>query len=140
MYIFQVEIQQARSIEQIFDAISYNKGSALIRMVQGFLGDELFQVWNLMSLHVFGGHAVFSYIRSYDLLFIWAASFFKQKSLSLYIQRYAGKNAKTEDLWRVLSAESGVRVEPLMNAWTKTKGYPVISVKAKGHTLEFEQV
>ena len=39
----EVEIHHARSIEQIFDAISYNKGSALIRMLQSYLGDELFQ-------------------------------------------------------------------------------------------------
>lgn len=68
------------------------------------------------------------------------APYFKQKSLSSYIKRYAGKNAKTEDLWVVLSEESGIKVESLMDAWTKAKGYPVISVKAKGHTLEFQQV
>ncbi|EXB88333.1 Puromycin-sensitive aminopeptidase [Morus notabilis] len=100
----EVEIHHARSIEQIFDAISYNKGSALIRMLQSYLGDELFQ-----------------------------------KSLSSYIKRYAEKNAKTEDLWVVLSEESGIKVESLMDAWTKAKGYPVISVKTKGHTLEFQQ-
>ncbi|EXB36747.1 Puromycin-sensitive aminopeptidase [Morus notabilis] len=100
-----VEIHHARSIEQIFDAISYNKGSALIRMLQSYLGDELFQ----------------------------------HKSLSSYIKRYVGKNAKTEDLWVVLSEESGIKVESLMDAWTKAKGYPVVSVKAKGHTLEFQQ-
>lgn len=65
---------------------------------------------------------------------------FKQKSLSSYVKRYAGKNAKTEDLWSVLTEESGVKVNSLMDAWTKQKGYPVISVKAKDHVLEFEQV
>jgi puromycin-sensitive aminopeptidase len=41
---FQVEVHLARSIEEIFDAISYKKGSAVIRMLQGFLGDDMFQV------------------------------------------------------------------------------------------------
>ena len=39
----EVEVHHARSIEEIFDAISYKKGSAVIRMLQGFLGDDMFQ-------------------------------------------------------------------------------------------------
>ncbi|KAM1492915.1 hypothetical protein ACFX14_024723 [Malus domestica] len=50
------------------------------------------------------------------------------KLLSSYIKRYFGKNAKTEDLWSVLSEESGVKVSEMMDGWTKEKGYPVISV------------
>ncbi|GLT60800.1 hypothetical protein SLA2020_335500 [Shorea laevis] len=63
-----------------------------------------------------------------------------QKSLSSYIRRYAGKNTKTEDLWSILSEESGVQVNSMMDAWTKQKGYPVISVKSKDNILEFEQL
>ncbi|KAM1016828.1 hypothetical protein EV2_047476 [Malus domestica] len=100
----QVEIDHARSILEVFDDISYKKGSAVIRMLQGYLGDDILQ-----------------------------------KSLSSYIKRFSGKNAKTEDLWSVLSEESGVKVSEMMDGWTKEKGYPVISVKAKEHILEFEQ-
>ncbi|XP_050285452.1 aminopeptidase M1-like isoform X1 [Quercus robur] len=100
----EVEVHHARSIEEIFDDISYKKGSAVIRMLQGYLGDDMFQ-----------------------------------KSLSLYIKRYAGKNAKTEDLWCVLSEESGLQINSMMDDWTKKNGYPVISVKSKDDILEFEQ-
>ncbi|KAM4110853.1 hypothetical protein ACJW30_05G023000 [Castanea mollissima] len=99
-----VEVHHARSIEEIFDDISYKKGSAVIRMLQGYLGDDTFQ-----------------------------------KSLSLYIKRYAGKNAKTEDLWCVISEESGLQINSMMDDWTKKNGYPVISVKSKDDILEFEQ-
>lgn len=54
--------------------------------------------------------------------------------------RYAYKNAKTEDLWEVLSETSGVELNTMMNMWTKQKGYPVISVKLNGYTLEFDHV
>ncbi|XP_035539457.1 aminopeptidase M1-like isoform X1 [Juglans regia] len=100
----EVEVHHARSILEVADDISYNKGSAVIRMLQGYLGDRMFQ-----------------------------------KSLSSYIKRYAGKNAKTEDLWSILSEESGVQVNSMMEAWTKQKGYPVISVKSRDNILEFEQ-
>ena len=67
-------------------------------------------------------------------------SYLKQKSLSSYMKSYAGKNAKTEDLWCVLSEESGLQIDSMMADWTKKKGYPVISVKSKDNILEFEQV
>nr|XP_011467403.1 PREDICTED: aminopeptidase M1-like [Fragaria vesca subsp. vesca] len=100
----QVEVNHARSVLEIFDAISYEKGSAVIRMLQAYLGDDIFQ-----------------------------------KSLSSYMKRFSGKNAKTEDLWSVISEESGVKISEMMDDWTKKQGYPVISVKAKDHILEFEQ-
>ncbi|XP_015902907.2 aminopeptidase M1 isoform X2 [Ziziphus jujuba] len=100
----EVEIDHARSVVEIFDAISYEKGSAVIRMLQSYLGDEIFQ-----------------------------------KSLSSYIKRHAEKNTKTEDLWSILSEESGVDVSSMMDVWTKKKGYPVISVKINDNILEFEQ-
>ncbi|TXG68455.1 hypothetical protein EZV62_003390 [Acer yangbiense] len=100
----EVEVHHVHGVEQVFDDIGYRKGSAIIRMLQGYLGDDIFQ-----------------------------------KPLSSYIKKYSWKNAKTEDLWRVISEESGVNINSLMNCWTKRKGYPVIYVKSKDHILEFEQ-
>ena len=56
------------------------------------------------------------------------------------MKKYACKNVRTEDLWSVLSDESGVEVNKLMDLWTKQTGYPVIHVKSEDNTLEFEQV
>ncbi|KAF3450566.1 hypothetical protein FNV43_RR06655 [Rhamnella rubrinervis] len=100
----EVEVDHARSVLEIFDAISYEKGSSVIRMLQNYLGYEIFQ-----------------------------------KCLSSYMKRYAGGNTKTEDLWSILSEESGIKVSSMMDDWTKKKGYPVISVKINDHILEFEQ-
>lgn len=63
-----------------------------------------------------------------------------QKALSEYIKRYAWKNAKTDDLWAVISEESGTQINLMMDSWTKQMGYPAISVKSSDNTLEFEQV
>ncbi|WJZ94349.1 hypothetical protein VitviT2T_013220 [Vitis vinifera] len=100
----EVEVHHARSVLEIFDAISYEKGSSVIRMLQSYLGDDVFQ-----------------------------------RSMSTYMKRYAGKNAKTDDLWSVLSEESGIQVNSMMDTWTKQKGYPLISVKSKDNILELEQ-
>ncbi|GAB2225547.1 hypothetical protein Droror1_Dr00006344 [Drosera rotundifolia] len=95
---------EVHSVDEVFDAISYYKGSAVIRMLEDFLGGKLFQ-----------------------------------ESLSSYMKKYAGGNAKTEDLWRVLTEEVGIEVDKTMNSWTKRKGYPVISVRLEGNILEFKQ-
>lgn len=39
----EVEVGHAREIDEIFDAISYNKGASIIRMLQTYLGAEVFQ-------------------------------------------------------------------------------------------------
>lgn len=66
--------------------------------------------------------------------------FVKQRALSEYIKKYAWKNAKTDDLWAVISEESGTQINLMMDTWTKQMGYPVISVKSRDNILEFEQV
>ncbi|KAH9713478.1 Aminopeptidase M1 [Citrus sinensis] len=100
----EVEVHRADEIDQVFDAISYNKGSAVIRMLQSYLGEDIFQ-----------------------------------KSLSLYMKKYAWKNVETEDLWSVLSEESGINITSLMECWTKQKGHPVVYVNCKDNLLEFKQ-
>nr|KAJ0208994.1 hypothetical protein LSAT_V11C400194410 [Lactuca sativa] len=92
----EVEVENANSVLEVFDAISYKKGSSLVRMLKEYLGDEIFQ-------------------------------------------KYAFKNAKTEDLWSVLTEESGFEVNKLMDIWTKQTGYPVIYVRFENNTLEFVQ-
>ncbi|KAG6674294.1 hypothetical protein I3842_15G034900 [Carya illinoinensis] len=62
-----------------------------------------------------------------------------QRSLASYIKKYAGSNAKTQDLWAALEEGSGEPVNKLMNSWTKQKGYPVVSVKFEDQNLVFEQ-
>ncbi|KAH7430122.1 hypothetical protein KP509_09G084800 [Ceratopteris richardii] len=39
----EVEVGHAKEIDEIFDAISYNKGASIIRMLQTYLGPDVFQ-------------------------------------------------------------------------------------------------
>ena len=49
----QVEIHHASEVDEIFDAISYDKGASVIRMLQSYLGAERFQVSYWLSLKFF---------------------------------------------------------------------------------------
>jgi hypothetical protein len=48
----QVEVGHVREIDEIFDAISYKKGAAIIRMLQTYLGAESFQVCLFLHFYV----------------------------------------------------------------------------------------
>ncbi|XP_057428135.1 aminopeptidase M1-like [Lotus japonicus] len=62
----EVEINHAREIDEIFDAISYTKGASVIRMLQSYLGAEVFQ----RSLALYIKRHACSNARTEDL---WAA-------------------------------------------------------------------
>lgn len=63
-----------------------------------------------------------------------------QKGLDQYIKKFAYNNAATEDLWGVLSDVSGEPVRELMNSWTSQKGFPVLTAKVNGNSVELGQV
>ena len=52
----QVPIMRAEEVEQVFDAISYNKGASVVRMVEGVLGEEKFRdgLRLYMKTHAYG--------------------------------------------------------------------------------------
>lgn len=50
LFSFQVDINHASEIDEIFDAISYRKGASLIRMLQSYLGAECFQVCHFFNV------------------------------------------------------------------------------------------
>ncbi|KAJ2847311.1 hypothetical protein IWW36_003916, partial [Coemansia brasiliensis] len=58
-----------------------------------------------------------------------------------YLQKHKYANASTQDLWRALSDASGVNVTEFMAIWTRTVGYPVLSVEEKpsGAQIEVQQ-
>ncbi|KAJ3347250.1 hypothetical protein HDU83_002277 [Entophlyctis luteolus] len=48
-----------------------------------------------------------------------------------YLQEFKYKNAETADLWKHLSASSGLDIGTLMHGWTAEMGYPLITVESQ---------
>ncbi|XP_058125970.1 aminopeptidase N-like [Anopheles ziemanni] len=96
-----VEIGHPNQISQIFDAISYEKGSTLIRMMHLFLGEETFRngVSRYLEKHAYGN------AEQDDL---WAA-----------LTEEAHANGVLPD---------EINVKTVMDSWTLQTGYPVITV------------
>uniref|UniRef100_A0AAG5D4Y5 Aminopeptidase n=1 Tax=Anopheles atroparvus TaxID=41427 RepID=A0AAG5D4Y5_ANOAO len=96
-----VEIGHPNQISQIFDAISYEKGSTLIRMMHLFLGEETFRngVSRYLEKHAYGN------AEQNDL---WAA-----------LTEEAHANGVLPD---------SISVKTVMDSWTLQTGYPVVTV------------
>ncbi|KAJ5109188.1 hypothetical protein N7456_005863 [Penicillium angulare] len=58
-----------------------------------------------------------------------------------YLRRYAYSNARTEDLWIVLSETSGQDAAGIMEIWTRKVGFPVLTVTEdeKSKTVHIKQ-
>ncbi len=90
----EIPVQNPHEIREIFDHITYSKGSSVNRMLEHYLSEPVFR-----------------------------------KGLGVYLNRYAWKNARTEDLWQVLEEISGKPVKAIMASFTKQEGYPVLIAK-----------
>ncbi|CAM0951100.1 unnamed protein product [Alopecurus aequalis] len=93
----EVEIHHASEVDQIFDAISYDKGASVIRMLQSYLGADRFQ------------KALASYIKKY------AYSNAKTEDLWAVIEKETGEPVK--ELMTTWTKQKGY---PVINA--KLKG------------------
>lgn len=52
----EVDVKNPNEIEEIFDAISYSKGGSILRMIEGYLGEEIFRrgVSDYLSKYKYG--------------------------------------------------------------------------------------
>ena len=98
---------KAADVDEIFDAISYSKGSTVIRMLQSWLGGADGPLLLSLSLsHI-------SVARTGKEPF--------RKGLVAYLAKFKYSNAVTQDLWDALSASSGKDVASVMNGVSRKK-------------------
>ncbi|KAF6036203.1 NPEPPS [Bugula neritina] len=62
------------------------------------------------------------------MLHSWIGDEAFRKGLHQYLNKFAYKNAFTEDLWEALVESSGKPVGEVMSTWTSQMGYPVLQV------------
>ncbi|RTL36760.1 MAG: M1 family peptidase [Candidatus Melainabacteria bacterium] len=95
-------VRTIKECEAQFDVITYNKGSAVLRMMQTCL-DALVKDGFQSGMQAFNNDP-----------------------------RYDWGNATTEQLWDSIGEVTGLDVRGFMEGWTKQSGFPNISVKRAG--------
>ncbi|MEM0129264.1 MAG: M1 family metallopeptidase [Thermoplasmata archaeon] len=62
-----------------------------------------------------------------------------QRGVSAYLQRHAGGNARSEDLWSALDAATGTPVARILRPWIEAPGHPVIEAESVPEGLRLRQ-
>eukprot|EP00002_Diphylleia_rotans_P015932 TRINITY_DN3086_c0_g1_i4.p1 TRINITY_DN3086_c0_g1~~TRINITY_DN3086_c0_g1_i4.p1 ORF type:complete len:798 (-),score=182.20 TRINITY_DN3086_c0_g1_i4:58-2451(-) len=63
-----------------------------------------------------------------------------RKGINLYLNKFLYGNAETDDLWASLQEASGKSVQEFMGNWTRSVGFPVVSVEqGEGDELKLTQ-
>uniref|UniRef100_A0A914WGZ3 Aminopeptidase n=1 Tax=Plectus sambesii TaxID=2011161 RepID=A0A914WGZ3_9BILA len=62
-----------------------------------------------------------------------------KEGIRTYFRKYQYGNARTDDLWAVLSEQTGVHVKEVMDTWTKQGGYPVVFYDAASSSVRQKQ-
>jgi len=104
-----VPVNDPAEIGEIFDAISYEKGASIIRMLQSVIGEQAFisGVRTYLRTHMFGN------AETDDL---WAA-------MTKEVSTVSGK----------------LDIKSIMDTWTLQMGYPVITVTRTGNKIKASQ-
>ncbi|XP_039453704.1 aminopeptidase N-like [Culex pipiens pallens] len=110
-----IEIGNPEEIPQLFDSISYKKGSAIVRMINLFLGEEVYN----------GG--VSRYLKRFQF------SNAEQDDLWQALTEEAQEDGRFPD---------GFDVKAVMDTWTLQTGYPVVYVERdyQRGTMTFRQM
>ena len=106
----EANVDDPAEIRELFDAISYSKGGSVLRMLEDYVGAETFR-----------------------------------KGLHAYLSDHAYGNARGAHLWDAINTAAeteglglGVPVVPLMEAWIKQTGYPVLTAEIARETEQAE--
>ncbi|MGC9204863.1 MAG: M1 family metallopeptidase [Candidatus Micrarchaeia archaeon] len=104
-----VKVNSPAEIESIFDEISYEKGGTVLRMIENYVGSEVFR----KGLHNYLLEHAYANATKYDL---WNALDAAAKS--------SGKAAK---------------VKLVASAWINLPGYPIVNAKRNGTRIMLSQ-
>ncbi len=104
-----VKVNTAEEIDQIFDDISYNKGGAVLNMLEGYVGNVDFR----KGLGLYLKKNAYSNAEKYDL---WNS-----------IGEASGKKGK------------GISVPEVAQSWIDNKGYPAVYVEKVRNGLKLKQ-
>uniref|UniRef100_A0A8D2AVG2 Aminopeptidase n=1 Tax=Sciurus vulgaris TaxID=55149 RepID=A0A8D2AVG2_SCIVU len=118
-------------IQEMFDAVSYNKGACILNMLKDFLGEEKFQEGVIHYLKKFS----YKNAKNDDLWSSLSNSCLEGDFTSGGIC-YSDFQVKSDTL---AFLEEKKEVKEMMTTWTLQKGIPLVVVKQDGCSLSLQQ-
>ncbi len=93
--------------------------------------DEIRSIFDVISYEK--GASVIAMLEA----FMGAENF--RKGISYYLKKHQYNNARTDDLWEALEANSDLPIKNFMYYWINYAGFPKLSVKYRNGILSFSQ-
>jgi puromycin-sensitive aminopeptidase len=97
-------VSRPEEAEAMFDVLTYQKGAAVLRMLERYVGAEPFR-----------------------------------EGIADYIAKHSYANTDTSDLWDAIESATGEPARSVMDSWIFHSGYPVVSVRVDGGTIQLQQ-
>ena len=106
-------VRNSSAIEGVFDAIEYQKGASVLRMLRAWMNRDLTKESDTWEADALGQD-----------MFL--------KGLHEYLVSHSYKNSSARALWDSVEGPSDVDLFPLMNEWTYMDGFPLVTVSIDG--------
>ncbi|KAI5150606.1 puromycin-sensitive aminopeptidase [Enteropsectra breve] len=114
-----IDVERPVEIDQIFDAISYSKGSSIIRMIEGWIGAETF--------------------RKGLVRYLKAHSYSNTKTIDLWESLSAayGDENENNDIKNKISSEN--IINDVINPWIVEEGFPYLKISENNGFINLHQ-
>ncbi|KAM9694255.1 endoplasmic reticulum aminopeptidase 1 [Trichechus inunguis] len=124
-------VENPAQIREIFDDVSYEKGSCILNMVRDYLGADAFKSGIVQYLQKYS----YKNTKNEDL---WnsIASICPTggtQGMDGFCSR--GEHSSLSSHWR----QEGLDVKTMMNTWTLQKGFPLITITVRGRNVHMKQ-
>lgn len=109
------DVTNSSSIEGVFDAIEYQKGASVLRMLRAWMNRDMTKESDTWEADTSS---------SGEDMFL--------QGLHDYLVTYSYKNSSALALWERVEEPSDVDLIPLMHEWTFMDGFPLVTVSVDG--------
>lgn len=124
-------VENPAQIREMFDEVSYDKGSCILNMLRDYLSADTFKRGIVHYLQTYS----YKNTKNEDLWNSMASICPTDSSQRMEGFCSRGQHSSSSSHWQ----QEGLDVKAMMNTWTLQKGFPLITVTVKGRNVHLKQ-
>lgn len=124
-------VENPAQIREMFDEVSYDKGSCILNMLRDYLGADTFKRGIVHYLQTYS----YKNTKNEDLWNSMASICPTDSTQRMEGFCSRGQHSSSSSHWQ----QEGLDVKTMMNTWTLQKGFPLITVTVKGRNVHLKQ-
>ncbi|KAM5298200.1 endoplasmic reticulum aminopeptidase 1 [Ctenodactylus gundi] len=121
-------VETPAQIQEMFDGVSYEKGSCILNMLRDYLTDDTFK------------NGIMQYLRKYSYKNTKNEDLWNTMASICPAQTTEGSCSPSQ--WSSFSShwhQEGIDVKAMMNTWTLQKGFPLVTITVRGQNVHMKQ-